>query len=64
MDKVYFCGGAKVVSFDRFGADVVTEGEEESSQIIALGFEKAWVTDHLGMKAEVKIVTEQNASRL
>lgn len=64
MDKVYFCGGAEVASFHRFGANVLTEGEEESAQIVALGFEKAWVTDHLGITAEVKIITESNASRL
>ncbi|KAH8654791.1 hypothetical protein BGZ61DRAFT_500487 [Ilyonectria robusta] len=64
MDKVYFCGGAEVVKFERFGADVLTEGEEESSQIVALGFEKAWVTDHLGIKAEVKIIAEKNAIRV
>ncbi|KAH7007600.1 Endonuclease/exonuclease/phosphatase [Ilyonectria destructans] len=64
MDKVYFCGGAEVVKFERFGADVLMEGEEESSQIVALGFEKAWVTDHLGIKAEVKIIPEKNAIRV
>ena len=64
MDKVYFCGGAEVVSFDRFGADVLTEGEEETSQIVALGFEKAWVTDHLGINAEVKFATGKSESRL
>lgn len=55
MDKVYFCGGAEVTKFERFGADVLTEGEDESSQIVALGFEKAWVTDHLGIKAEILV---------
>ena len=64
MDKVFFYGGAEVASFDRFGADVVIEGEKESSQIIALGFEKAWVTDHLGIRVEVKIAAEKNASHL
>lgn len=64
MDKVYFCGGAEVVKLERFGADVLTEGETESGEIAALGFEKAWVTDHLGIKAEVKITAEKDASRL
>ncbi|SPO02415.1 related to endonuclease/exonuclease/phosphatase family protein [Cephalotrichum gorgonifer] len=64
MDKLYFCGGAEVVKFERFGADVLTEGKEESSQIVALGFEKPWVTDHLGIRAEVKIIPEKNPSRL
>lgn len=64
MDKVYFWGGIELAKFERFGADVLTEGEKESSEILALGFEKAWVTDHLGVKAEVKIVEELDASRL
>ncbi|KAJ4177283.1 hypothetical protein NW759_017450, partial [Fusarium solani] len=64
MDKVYFCGGAEVVKFERFGEDVLTEGEEESSQIVALGFEKAWVTDHLGIKTEVQILGDKSSSRL
>lgn len=54
MDKVYFCGGVKVVKFERFGEDVLAEGEEERKQIVELGFEKPWVTDHLGVVAEVR----------
>jgi tyrosyl-DNA phosphodiesterase 2 len=61
MDKVYFCGSAEAMRFERFGSDVLTEGEEESTQIIALGFEKAWVTDHLGIKAELKILPKNPA---
>ncbi|RSL88659.1 hypothetical protein CEP51_001595 [Fusarium floridanum] len=64
MDKVYFCGGADVVKFERFGQDVLTEGEDESSRIVALGFEKAWVTDHLGIRAEVKIIGDKSTSHL
>ncbi|RSM02343.1 hypothetical protein CEP52_008048 [Fusarium oligoseptatum] len=64
MDKVYFCGGADVVKFERFGQDVLTEGEDESSRIVALGFEKAWVTDHLGIRAEVKIHGDKSTSHL
>lgn len=56
MDKVYFCGGVELVRFERFGADVLTEGEQEGKQIVALGFEKPWVTDHLGVMAEVQVL--------
>jgi tyrosyl-DNA phosphodiesterase 2 len=56
MDKVYFCGGAKLLRFERFGEDVLVEGEEERKQIVELGFEKPWVTDHLGVMAELQIV--------
>ncbi|KAI3396862.1 hypothetical protein diail_11565, partial [Diaporthe ilicicola] len=52
MDKVYFCGGVKLLRFERFGRDVLAEGEDERKQIVELGFEKAWVTDHLGVVAE------------
>ncbi|KAL3460978.1 Endonuclease/exonuclease/phosphatase [Aspergillus heterothallicus] len=55
MDKVYFCGGVKVLKFERFGQDVLAEGNEEAKTILGLGFEKAWVTDHVGVKAEFEI---------
>lgn len=56
MDKVYFSGGVKPLKFERFGAGVLTDGEDESSQIVELGFEKPWVTDHLGVRAEFELV--------
>lgn len=56
MDKVYFCGGVRLIRFKRFGADILTEGEEEHRRIVELGFEKPWITDHLGVMAEVEIV--------
>lgn len=56
IDKVYFCGSIKLLKFERFGEDVLVEGEEEAKQIVALGFEKPWVTDHLGVMAEVKVL--------
>lgn len=55
MDKVYFCGELELVRFERFGQDVLVEGEEEARGIVELGFEKPWVTDHLGIMAEVEI---------
>lgn len=55
MDKVYYCGsGLSLQSFERFGADVEVDGADKDAQragLLALGFEKAWVTDHLGIKA-------------
>ena len=53
MDKVYFCGGFELRSFERIGVDVELgkEKERQRSGLLALGFEKAWVTDHLGGKA-------------
>ncbi|KAI1369453.1 endonuclease/exonuclease/phosphatase family protein [Xylaria arbuscula] len=45
--------GLELQSFERIGADVeVEEGKDgQRSGLLALGFEKAWVTDHLGVKA-------------
>ncbi|KAK7943305.1 uncharacterized protein PG986_012418 [Apiospora aurea] len=54
MDKAFFCGaGIKQQGFERFGADVVVSGgkQEQRAKLLQLGFEKAWVTDHLGIKA-------------
>lgn len=59
MDKAYFCGaGIKLQGFERFGADVeVGEGSKRQRDgLLALGFEKAWVTDHLGIKATFSLV--------
>lgn len=54
MDKVYYNGGClKLLSLERFGAGVeIPESEKDQrNQLLTLGFEKAWVTDHLGIKA-------------
>ncbi|KAL2821153.1 Endonuclease/exonuclease/phosphatase [Aspergillus granulosus] len=64
MDKVYFCGGVKVTKFERFGEDVLVEGEEEAKTILGLGFEKAWVTDHLGVWAEFEVVEKAARGQL
>ncbi|KAF3059745.1 hypothetical protein GL218_04427 [Daldinia childiae] len=56
MDKVYFTGGLKVHGFERFGADVQVSGARERREIKKLGFEKPWVTDHLGVVAEFEVV--------
>lgn len=64
MDKVYFRGGVKLLRFERFGKGVLTDGEEESRQIVELGFEKPWVTDHLGVKAEFEVVPHVGKGQL
>lgn len=61
MDKAYFCGsGIKLQSLERFGADIeVDQGQKRQRDgLLALGFEKAWVTDHLGIKATFGIVND------
>ncbi|KAI1762526.1 Endonuclease/exonuclease/phosphatase [Hypoxylon sp. FL1150] len=56
MDKVYFTGSLKLESFQRFGADVELSEEADRARIISLGFEKPWITDHLGVTATVEVV--------
>lgn len=56
MDKVYFCGSVRLIKFEHFGEGVLTEGDEERKQILELGFEKPWITDHLGVMTEVEVV--------
>lgn len=65
MDKVFFCGeDVELVRFERFGQDVLVEGEEEGSGIVELGFEKPWVTDHLGIVAEVDLTARRKRGQL
>ncbi|EME87245.1 uncharacterized protein MYCFIDRAFT_65435 [Pseudocercospora fijiensis CIRAD86] len=51
MDKVYFVGSLELLSFEKFGGDVCVEDQSEQDQIVSLGFDKPWITDHLGVKA-------------
>jgi tyrosyl-DNA phosphodiesterase 2 len=55
MDKVYFCGGLNLKKFARFGVDIQLTDESEREQILTLGFEKPWITDHLGIAAEFEV---------
>jgi len=55
MDKVYFCGSLKLLSFEKFGAGVCVEAADERGSIVTLGFDEPWVTDHLGVKAVFKV---------
>lgn len=56
MDKVFYCGSFRPLKFERFGQDVLVNEEEESKKIVELGFDKPWVTDHLGIRAEMEIL--------
>lgn len=61
MDKAYFCGsGIKLQGFERFGADVEVDvpNKRQRYGLLALGFERAWVTDHLGIKATFSLVND------
>ncbi|KAK3898136.1 be34ec7d-0e68-46fe-bb6a-05f4e13c29ca [Staphylotrichum tortipilum] len=64
MDKIVFCGGVEVVSFGRFGMDVVAEGEEVERELgKAAGLERPWVTDHLGVRAEFRVDVGEGESK-
>lgn len=57
MDKVFFGGGAmKCVEFGRFGAGIEVEAEDEREKLVGLGFDRPWITDHLGVKAVFEVV--------
>ncbi|PLB51568.1 hypothetical protein P170DRAFT_433493 [Aspergillus steynii IBT 23096] len=60
MDKAFYCGGLKVRSFERVGAGVVVPEEEREARdrLLGLGFERAWVTDHLGVKVVFDLKSE------
>ncbi|KAI1144506.1 Endonuclease/exonuclease/phosphatase [Hypoxylon sp. FL0543] len=62
MDKVYFTGKLVLRRFERFGADVLVAGGKEADEIVALGFEKPWITDHLGVVAEVEVAGDASDS--
>ncbi|GIZ38936.1 hypothetical protein CKM354_000233400 [Cercospora kikuchii] len=70
MDKVYYTPPAsdgqrslKLAKFGYFGRDVVVEDRKEAEEIMTLGFENAWVTDHLGVEAVFEIVGGSQAER-
>jgi tyrosyl-DNA phosphodiesterase 2 len=56
MDKVFYCGGVRLLDFQIRGADVELEDEEQRQAILDLGFERAWITDHLALRAIFEIV--------
>ncbi|KAK8048132.1 endonuclease/exonuclease/phosphatase family protein [Apiospora phragmitis] len=62
MDKVYYSGGEDALRlrrFERFGAGVelpVSHKEERRQLVEEMGFERPWVTDHLGVMADFEVV--------
>lgn len=56
MDKFLFRGNLGVNHFETFGIDAVVDDSEIAESMIAnCGIEKAWVTDHLGIRADFHI---------
>lgn len=59
MDKVFYCGGVRLLDFQIRGADVELKDEEQRQTILDLGFEKAWITDHLALRAIFDLMEEE-----
>lgn len=57
MDKFLYCGNVEVEHFELFGMDaVVKDAEIAKSMIEKCGIEEAWVTDHMGIRADFRVV--------
>ncbi|RYP61194.1 hypothetical protein DL769_007833 [Monosporascus sp. CRB-8-3] len=56
LDKIMFAGAClQLRRFEIFGRDVQLEDQEKRAELIRLGCEKPWVTDHLGVMAELHV---------
>jgi len=57
MDKLFFCGDLQCQKFERVGLGVeVPQKEVKSALIQEEGLDGGWVTDHVGVRAEFKII--------
>jgi tyrosyl-DNA phosphodiesterase 2 len=59
MDKMFFRGDSlQLRQFERFGNDVEPDREDEDArkEILSIGFERPWITDHLGVKALFEVI--------
>lgn len=57
MDKVFFVGdGLQLKGFEQFGADVEVDDPRERDEIVKLGFDRPWVTDHLGVVGKFEVL--------
>lgn len=65
MDKLLFCGAVEIDKFETFGWDVILDDAEKSKEMIEEeGIEKAWVTDHLGVRADFHMATGSGNANL
>lgn len=55
MDKVFFGGAIEVAGFEKFGMDVLVEEQDVADDLLKLGLEQPWVTDHLGVRADFEV---------
>lgn len=64
MDKIYFRGGLELRSFEKFGGDIEVDDPSEREDIVKLGFDQSWITDHLGVKAVFSVDQSKPTSSL
>ena len=56
MDKIFYCGGVRLLDFQIRGVGVELKDEEQRQTVLDLGFERAWITDHLALRAIFDLV--------
>lgn len=56
MDKIFFCGQLEAKKLEHFGVDVIVEDNDHvANDLMKLGLQKPWVTDHLGVRADFEL---------
>ncbi|KAK3943524.1 5'-tyrosyl-DNA phosphodiesterase [Diplogelasinospora grovesii] len=61
LDKMLFCGNLELEKFETFGLDVEVEDENARKELMGQGggLARGWVTDHLGVRGDFRIITEE-----
>lgn len=58
MDKFMFCGNIEIEKFELFGADAIVEEISKARFMVEeCDIEQAWVTDHLGIRADFNLTS-------
>ncbi|KAK7748300.1 hypothetical protein SLS62_008761 [Diatrype stigma] len=58
LDKVMFRGNSlKLRRFETFGSDVQLSDDSQRAELLRVGCEKPWITDHFGVMAEFQVTT-------
>lgn len=55
MDKIFFRGDLLCSSFELFGQGIEVTDVSEREDIVGMGFDKPWITDHFGIKGLFEI---------
>ena len=65
MDKLLFCGTVKLEEFETFGLDVLVKDASIGKQMMEEdGLEKPWVTDHLGVRGDFRLLDNVDTANL